>query len=130
MAKHSGQEPEGSEHAATAQEGVAKKPRLADEDPPPLQETNAEGLMYPSSAENSGSDDDALDSAEDGSEENSVQNSLGAADAFGFNCPDGICLHPDGHKFYVSDGLNHRIVELDRRDPDLFQRHAGGSTEG
>ena len=130
MAKHSGQEPEGSEHAATAQEGVAKKPRLADEDPPPLQETNAEGLMYPSSAENSGSDDDALDSAEDGSEENSVQNSLGAADAFGFNCPDGICLHPDGHKFYVSDGLNHRIVELDRRDPDFFERHAGGSAEG
>ena len=60
-------------------------------------------------AQSSGSDDDALDSDERGRRKI-------------------LCRTVSG--FYVSDGLNHRIVELDRRDPDLFQRHAGGSTEG
>ena len=130
MAKRSEQEPERSEQAATAHGGAAKKPRLTGEDHDPELEPKAAGLMYPSSAQDSSADDDALDSDEDGSEENSLQNGLGDADAVGFNCPDGICLHADGQQVFVSDGLNHRIVQLDGRDPDFFQRHAGGSSEG
>ena len=103
-------------NSATKQSVWTKPPELLSEDYLKQDEEDTDPVL----ADENGEDEDSEGDSDDGVEE---------ADAVGFHYPDGICIDPNG-MIFVSDSLNHRIVQLDGHNPDVFQRHAGGTGEG